>query len=168
MRTRGCRAPSFGSASARRLCCSGAACSESTRQRMTPLLHSYCWSRLPKIEVRWKDIRAGGRPVAALDCEGLAANLRGGNGPSRDRRFRGSSVSAGGVWLRPVYDRVARRGRLVVRALSALSRSRARSCPDRERLLAAVVVFRYDGRIVNFANGPGGAPPDQQARICSS
>jgi hypothetical protein len=33
--------------------------------------------------------------------------------------------------------------------------------------LSAKVVFRSDGRIVGFANGPGGASPDQQARVCS-
>jgi hypothetical protein len=29
------------------------------------------------------------------------------------------------------------------------------------------IVFARSGRIAGFANGPGGAPPDQQTRICS-
>lgn len=33
--------------------------------------------------------------------------------------------------------------------------------------VATKVVFAADGRIRAFANGPGGAPVDQQARICS-
>jgi len=33
--------------------------------------------------------------------------------------------------------------------------------------LASKVVFAADGRIRAFANGPGGAPADQQARLCT-
>ncbi len=32
----------------------------------------------------------------------------------------------------------------------------------------AKVIFARNGRILAFATGPGGAPPDQQVRICSS
>jgi len=33
--------------------------------------------------------------------------------------------------------------------------------------VSAKVIFDRKGRILAFANGPGGAPPDQQVRICS-